>query len=212
MLARKGEMEQKKDSAGWPGVIRFEFSFEKLRDAVTYFAGRVDDLDVLKAAKLIYLADRLHLHKYGRPITGDRYVHLEHGPVPALSLDYIRDLVDPKNRAFVPREKLELLRERIAVEEATPYPRLIATGEWEIEYLSESDIEVLDEIIAEYGHLSPWDCRELTHQHSTWLETSEHEEIDFRLFFKDAPEEANAGLEFMLATQEDRDFIAYLNA
>ena len=205
-------MEHKKDCAEWPGVIRFEFSFEKLRDVLTYFAQRVDDLDSLKAAKLIYLADRLHLHKYGRPITGDRYVHLEHGPVPTLSLDYIRDLIDPKNRAFVPKGKLELLRERIAVEEATPYPRLKAMGVWEIEYLSESDVEILDQVIAEYGDLSSWACRELTHDHSTWLDTNEHEDIDFRLFFKDAPEEANAGFEFMLATQEDRDFISYLNA
>ena len=39
----------------------------------------------MKAIKLIYLADRLHLRKYGRPIIGDMYWAMKLGPVGSLA-------------------------------------------------------------------------------------------------------------------------------
>lgn len=60
-----------------------EFSYKKAVQALNYFASKEKDskIDKLKVIKLIYLADRLHLRKYGRPITNDRYWAMPLGPV-----------------------------------------------------------------------------------------------------------------------------------
>ena len=40
--------------------------------------------------KSLFLADRQHMNRFGRPITFDNYVALKHGPVPSLSYDILK--------------------------------------------------------------------------------------------------------------------------
>ena len=47
------------------------FNSEKSLQAVLYIANRVERKDFHKIFKVLYFADREHLIKYGRPITGD---------------------------------------------------------------------------------------------------------------------------------------------
>ena len=48
----------------------------------------VSQYDVVKA---LFLADRAHLNRYGRPITYDNYIAMQHGPVPGLAYDFLRE-------------------------------------------------------------------------------------------------------------------------
>ena len=41
----------------------------------------------MKALKLVYIADRYHLRKYGRLITNDTYFAMNYGPVPSGTKD-----------------------------------------------------------------------------------------------------------------------------
>ena len=43
----------------------------------------------LKLIKLMYLAERGAMDKYGSLITGDRFVSMDQGPVPSLTLSYL---------------------------------------------------------------------------------------------------------------------------
>src|SRR5205823_7945137 len=54
-------------------------------------------MNYLKLIKLLYLADREALIEWGRPITTDRYVSMEHGPV----VIRIYDLIMAKTQADV---------------------------------------------------------------------------------------------------------------
>ena len=57
-------------------------SYKKATQALNFFALKKDGkINKMKAIKLIYLADRLHLRKYGRPIVGDIYWAMKLGPV-----------------------------------------------------------------------------------------------------------------------------------
>src|SRR3990167_7093267 len=57
-------------------------SYKKATQALNFFAQKKDGkINKMKAIKLIYLADRLHLRKYGRPIVGDAYWAMKLGPV-----------------------------------------------------------------------------------------------------------------------------------
>src|SRR5680860_294981 len=70
--------------------LRFQVSYEKATQALNFMAtkdgGRISKL---KAIKLIFLADRYHLRKYGRPVVGDQYFAMEHA-------DFFRD-PDPQD-------------------------------------------------------------------------------------------------------------------
>ena len=194
----------------YSGNIRYSFRFEKLNDLLTYLAGAIEGLDKLKAVKFIYLADRLHLLRHVRPIVGDRYVHLQYGPVPSLSFDYINDLINPE-RDVVPTEYLSKLQKRFKIIYAKPYPILETNDEYELDNLSESEILILEEIVRKYGRMPGTELINLTHQHNTWLNTKPNETISYKLFFENAPEAVEGAYEFMLETQDDRDFIDFLN-
>ena len=62
--------------------MNLTFAHRKATQALNYFARQSSGrLNKLKALKLIYFADRYHLRTYGRPITNDRYLAMEYGPV-----------------------------------------------------------------------------------------------------------------------------------
>jgi uncharacterized phage-associated protein len=48
----------------------------------------VTQYDIVKS---LFLADKAHLNKYGRPITFDNYVAMKHGPVPSLAYDVLKE-------------------------------------------------------------------------------------------------------------------------
>ena len=66
------------------------FNTEKSLQAVLYVANRLKRRDFHKIFKVLYFADREHLAKYGRPITGDTYVAMEYGPVPSMIYDIFK--------------------------------------------------------------------------------------------------------------------------
>ncbi len=69
----------------------FRFNIDKTIQAIAallhFHASK--EMSYLRMLKLLYLADRESLRETGRPITGDRVVAMEHGPV----LSYTYDLV-----------------------------------------------------------------------------------------------------------------------
>ncbi len=63
-------------------AIQFEYDIAKTQTALAYFAGkRLPAFDPDKAMALLFLADREHLLRFGRTITGDRYEARNNGPV-----------------------------------------------------------------------------------------------------------------------------------
>ena len=69
----------------------FRFNIEKTIQAIAallHFHGS-KEMSYLRMLKLLYLADRECLQETGRPITGDRVVAMEHGPV----LSSVYDLI-----------------------------------------------------------------------------------------------------------------------
>ena len=49
----------------------------------------------MKLIKLLYLVDREALRRWGRPVTTDRYVSMDHGPVLSSTLDLINHGPEP---------------------------------------------------------------------------------------------------------------------
>lgn len=191
--------------------IRFRFSPEKLVQALAFFAQRgVRDLDKMKAAKLLFHADKFHLLKYGRPVIGDQYACMEYGPVPSASLNVMNDVLD-HDEHFPPMAK-ELFDDYLIVEKGIfrKYAVFRAKREPDLDVFSDSDIEALEYAQMNFGAKSAWALSEESHAEPCWQAANENRApgssvmMDYRLFFEGHPEAADM-LRFVEAQQEDRD-------
>jgi hypothetical protein len=120
------------------------FDPDKAVEAVLYVASRVRG-DLYATLKLLYLADKLHLHRYGRFLFGDEHYALPHGPVPQGAYDLIKFVRNDGNCASkLPHAPA---REAFAVEGNTIRPLRDAD---EMAF-SVSDEECMNEVIAEFS-------------------------------------------------------------
>ena len=59
-----------------------EANYKKITQALNWLARKEGgEINKMKAIKLVWMADRLHLREYGRPITNDDYIAMKFGPV-----------------------------------------------------------------------------------------------------------------------------------
>jgi len=65
----------------------FKIDISKAKAVILYIAGKFGETDFHKVFKILYLAERAHLVKYGRPIVGDTYMAMKYGPVPSFIYD-----------------------------------------------------------------------------------------------------------------------------
>ena len=67
----------------------------KLVNAILYFVTdpEIRDLGKTKLMKLLYFADFDHFEQYDQPITGARYIRLDHGPVPDDARNTMRNML-----------------------------------------------------------------------------------------------------------------------
>lgn len=122
--------------------------------------------DKLKIVKLLFLADKHHLLKYGRTITGDEYYAMKHGPAGSLAMDILNCnefILDSKEREYV----REFFSHDGNTFKANEHDRI------KYNYLSETDIESLDYIITNFGNKGTFQLRDYTHKYPEW---KQHEE------------------------------------
>ena len=112
---------------------------EKTVEVILYIAHHFDDLYML--LKTLYYADQDHLSNYGRLITGDRYFALEQGAVPSGAYDMIKFVRGDKQFPFDEKVKLAF-----GVEDKI---HIVPKRKPDLDYISDSEIEILDKAIAE---------------------------------------------------------------
>jgi uncharacterized phage-associated protein len=141
-------------------AIQFRFDEQKAVAAATWFIQRAKgEMNYLALMKLLYLADREALVRFGHPITGDRVVAMKNGPVLSRIFDFVSQKKQnlPKSlwHSFIPR----------------PMP-FVFTVKLEkgaqIEALSKGEIALLDEIFSKFCGMTEWDLVEFTHQLPEW--------------------------------------------
>jgi len=98
----------------------------------------------LKLIKLLYLADRAALLRWGIPISTDHYVSMDHGPVLSNIFNLITD--DKRKPVWAKFISAPLGDYEIELLEDAPTDRL-----------SRAEEKLLGEIYAEYGYRNRWD-------------------------------------------------------
>lgn len=125
----------------------------KVAQIIAYFAGRAGGvIEILKAVKLAYLADRSHMKNYAHPLFHDNAVSMRHGPVHSITYDFISGLRDEGAGwgAF--------LRDRKGYVIATAR-KFSREG---FDELSDAEISTLRKTWGRFGRMGPWAIRDWT--------------------------------------------------
>lgn len=127
--------------------------------AVVYLTRRLENPSKHTITHLLYLAEKKHLEAYGRFICGDTYIAMKHGPVPSIVFDMLK--IVSGEREFDPRVQLGArFRQALSYEGLHRYQ---ATEDADLDALSKSDVECLDAVLEDYGHMNFPQLREATH-------------------------------------------------
>jgi uncharacterized phage-associated protein len=129
--------QQGKTKDGAMSNITFEFNQRKAIETILYLANKISDSDIYGICKLLYLADKISLERYGRFIFGESYFALKEGATPSNAYDLLKQATNPTYEGL----KVE-------------GNQVIGLREAKLDYLSDSDIECLDIIINKYGLVS----------------------------------------------------------
>lgn len=113
----------------------------------------------LKLMKLLYLADREAMVRYGVPISGDRVVSMPHGPVLTMTLNLMDGDVESSPNGW------DAWISDKANNELSLNPDLTDA---DFDELSQADIEVLEDVWAKFGKMTRWEIRDYTHTLPEW--------------------------------------------
>lgn len=148
---------------------------EKALEAIVYVSHRTQNL--FNIVKTLYFADKLHLQNYGRLITGDRYIAMEDGPVPSGAYDLIK-LVRGDDGYSYERKIVDAHPEKaISAKKQGNETEVIPLREPRVEYLSESDIECLEEAIKLYAHMDGRKLWKIVHKEQSYNKTERNKTI-----------------------------------
>ncbi|TNE38975.1 MAG: DUF4065 domain-containing protein [Alphaproteobacteria bacterium] len=111
------------------------------------------EIPVLKLVKLIYLADREHLGKFGHPVISDRLVSMPHGPVNSMTLNFINGLQSsPSWDEFIcDRDGYSIGVQREFSDE-------------DLDELSTAEIDTLKVVWDRFGSFNKWQLVDWTHE------------------------------------------------
>ena len=163
-----------------------ETSYKKATQALNFFAQKKDGkINKMKAIKLIYLADRLHLRKYGRPIVGDVYWAMKLGPVGSRAKD-VAELADMPPGDFIYAKKyIRPIEDRKTFVSQKPS---------DLDVFSKTDIECLEAVYKKFSDKDQFELADYTHQLPEWLkhkkeldDGKKRVKMNYTDFFNDAP-------------------------
>lgn len=138
--------------------IRFSFNEAKAAEAAAVLLQSAGGkMPYMRLIKLMYLADRESLHRFGRPIVGGRYVAMKYGPVLSEVLDEAKHEISGAWRTVIQREGYNVaLRQQ---------PKIVL--------LSEAEISILKETADLFCRLDQWAISDVTHTLPEWHDPGE---------------------------------------
>lgn len=129
-----------------------KYEDQRIKEVLLYILSKTGVIDYYHLMKILYLAERQHLAKWGEKITTDDYYALPHGPVPTRIYDALK---------VVKEGDKGLLADVITVEKDMPNVTPLRTPN--MEYLSKSEVEALDNAIAKNIVKSFAELEQMTH-------------------------------------------------
>lgn len=141
--------------------MMLEFDYKKATQAINYLTKMEGgQIDKLKLIKLVYLADRYHLRRYGRPMVNDAYFAMPRGPVGSS----VKDIAEFSD--FLDKSELDYASKYIATG-TQPYT-VVSIANVDPGVFSKSEKEALDFAYTEFGGQTPTALVDITHRYPEW--------------------------------------------
>ncbi|SRR6266481_6119337 len=134
--------------------MQFEFDIRKAIAATAFLVDRQGgNLDMFLGLKMLYLADKNSLIKWGKTITGDKFVSMRRGPVLSRVYNLFKGEAARKNQEEWNTSFSELVNQSIRL------MKNVDTG-----ILSKREMEVLESARKEINNCAPWDVAKWLHE------------------------------------------------
>lgn len=163
-----------------------EFDYKKATQALNFLACESPEqkINKMQAIKLVWIADRYHLRKYGRPITGDDYVAMNYGPVAST----VKDIAEKSG--FLATEERSYANEYI--DKLNQYTIKCAQSP-DLRVFSKTDLEALQFALDNFGNQDQYKLAKFSHQYPEWAKfkeefeakTTTREDMSYIDFFGD---------------------------
>ncbi|MFB9112110.1 Panacea domain-containing protein [Xanthomonas arboricola pv. corylina] len=140
------------------------FDVQKAIAAIGYLVEQTGE-SMYPLMKMMYLADKIHLERFGRFIAGDSYVAMARGPVPSHAYNLVKCV-----RGDIQDKALADGRQYFEYVHGTHELKLKVQPDYD--ELSGSDVDCLDEVVGIYKRLGKWAVRDLSHD-TAWSKTWE---------------------------------------
>ncbi|MBE9467170.1 MAG: SocA family protein [Bacteroidetes bacterium] len=164
----------------------FDFNHKKAVQALNYFADSDGGtINKMKAIKLIWLSDRAHLRRFGRPIIMDQYFALPFGPIPSNT----KDLAEIN--LFLSEDEVNYRNQYINVIDKYNFQSVNKVDE---KIFSKTDLTMLKNVYSEFGDFSEFELSELSHTFPEWKKheaglingTASRFQMNYLDFFEDS--------------------------
>jgi len=163
-------MHKYAEKEGMNVSIEFSVNYRKIIEAIAYILNKHNkEAKSIFILKCIYYADKYHLQKYARPITGDIYYKLNHGPCAKNAYDILKDKEDyiPKDILCIARDTFTVFNRNNTGDDNKVYK---ARRESDTSYFSDSDIECLDESIKFCSAFKDYELSNESHKERAWID------------------------------------------
>lgn len=167
--------------------LRFRLNYAKCIEGIQLLAATQPDITQYYIGKVFFFADREHLIDWGRTISGDRYVAMQHGPVPSTIYNLLvatsgepDEIVDD----LLARVKMQVNGNKVHVSSFEKNPTCPS--------LSNTDKEYLLSSLSIHGAMKFGEIKVKSHSdvsyEDAWSQGGLNNEMDMRLWFSDSPE------------------------
>jgi len=129
-------------------AIKFKLNKRKAVEVVLWFVKEKKISDMYSIWKMLFEAEKYHLNMYGRPITGETYMAMQHGTVPKW---LYKEACEQFGIGFI-KAGTELIAERRYIRK----------------FFSETDMEALEHGHKEYAGMDFESIRNKNHKEFAW--------------------------------------------
>jgi uncharacterized phage-associated protein len=189
--------------------VRFKLDVDKTVAAIVFLAASgTRDLTKHKIVKLLFLADKHHLVRYGRTVTGDRICAMDYGPVPSVALDALNVFLGADRANSEAREIAKQLSQYIVVDDRYRNKHFNAFRTCDYNRsLSPSDLGALEAVVKEHGAKSFEELKAMTHElfayRKAWGDRSgDNPPMNFEDLFVEDPDAIEGAFEEMIENYE----------
>lgn len=133
------------------------FTARKIAQMSAFFAeGQGGTINILKLIKLLYLADRESMSRYGTPISFDYAYSMDNGPMLSQALDFVNGFIQDASNAAKWEEWISS-RDNHQVSLNRRFHRD------DLDELSDANLDVLGAVWREFGQFDQWQLVKYTH-------------------------------------------------